>query len=66
MIYNNVKLLAEKKSMSIGALEKAAGLSNGSICKWRKCSPTIEKLIVVANVLGVTVDELVRVDTQGA
>ena len=62
MILRNIKKEAEKKGISIGEIEKKAGLSNGAIFKWRNSSPTVEKLKAVANVLGITVDDLIRED----
>lgn len=60
MIYKNVKRVAEKQKMSICKLEKEAGLPNGTIGKWRKANPTVANLKAVADVLGTTVDELLR------
>ncbi len=60
MLFENVKALAEKNGMSIGKLEKAAGLSNGSISKWKVSSPKLDSVMAVAKVLKVKVD-----NTQG-
>lgn len=60
MLFENVKELAKKKGMSVGGLEKAAGLSNGSISKWRVSSPTVDNLKAVAKVLNVKVDKLLE------
>lgn len=51
---------AKEQRYSIAALERAAGISNGSIGKWRdgKCEPLLNNLRAVAQVLGCTVDEL--------
>ena len=46
MLFENVKALAEKNGMSIGKLEKAAGLSNGSISKWKVSSPKLDRVKV--------------------
>ena len=51
--------LAKKKDISIAALEKAIGLSNGIIGKWRKQSPSCDKLKLVADYLNTTLDYLV-------
>lgn len=59
MVYERVKKLAEERGISIYALEKEAGLANGTISKWRTSSPTAENLRAVANVLGVAIDDLV-------
>ena len=52
--------------MSINYLEKMAGVSRGSICKWgfagedNKVEPGIWKLEKVAQILGVSVDQLIK------
>lgn len=51
--------LAKKKGISIAALEKAIGLSNGIIGKWKKQSPSCDKLKLVADYLNTTLDYLV-------
>lgn len=60
MIYDKIKELCAKKGMSICALEKAAGLGNGTIGGWRDGSPTVDKLQAVAKVLGVKVSKLLE------
>lgn len=52
--------------MSINYLEKMAGVSRGSICKWgfagedNKVEPGIWKLEKVAQILGVSVEQLIK------
>ena len=58
MVYDNVRKCAKLAGISINALEKETGLSIGSICKWNTVSPTVGSLLKVANVLGVTVNDL--------
>ena len=60
MIYTRIKSLCDERNISISALEKAAGLGNGTIRRWQSCSPTIEKLQAVANVLGVKISKLLE------
>lgn len=60
MVYDKVKELADKNGMSISKLEKAAGLSNAAVSKWKTANPTAEKLKAVADVLGVKVDVLLE------
>ena len=60
MLFNRIKDLCEDHGMSINALEKAAGLTRGSFCKWDSSVPSVDKVAAVARVLGVTVDELLR------
>lgn len=58
LIYDNVKKFCRENGVSIAAVEKQAGLSNGAISKWNKSSPTVEKLQAVAKTLECSVDEL--------
>lgn len=60
MVYENVKTEADKKGMSLNALEKAAGLSKGTIAKWKTASPTIKSLLPVADVLEVKLEVLTK------
>ena len=60
MVYENVKTEADKKGMSLNALEKAAGLSKGTIAKWKTSSPTIKSLLPVADVLEVKLEVLTK------
>jgi len=62
-MYYKVKAIAKEKGMSIKALEKAAGLSNGTIGKWQKSTSGVGRLgsiRAIANALGVTVEELIK------
>lgn len=58
MLYKNIKTLCKKNNVSITTVEKETGLSNGAICKWSTCSPTIDKLKKVADYFGVSIEEL--------
>ena len=62
MIYENIKNICEKRSISISALEEKAGLGNGTIGKWKSgdVSPTIDSLCAVANALGIAVTKLLK------
>ena len=43
---------------SLQSLEKELGLGNGSIARWDKNSPSVDKLILVSNKLNVSLDYL--------
>lgn len=60
LLFENVKALANKKGMCIGELEKAAGLSNGAIFKWKVSNPKIDSVQTVAKVFKVKVDKLLE------
>ena len=59
-IYYNIKKTAEKKHMSISAVERYANLSRGAVFKWKKSSPTVSTLQKVADVLGVPIAKLLK------
>ena len=58
MLLTNIRRLCSKKPVSIAKLEKATGISNGTISRWNKSSPTIENVQKVAEFFGVTVNDL--------
>lgn len=62
MIYENIKRLCAERETNICNLEKACGISNGTISKWatRNSSPRIETILRIANYFNVSVDEIVR------
>ena len=55
---DRINELAKKMGVSISAVEKNVGLSNGIIGKWRKQSPSCDKLKLVADYLNVSIDYL--------
>ncbi|RHO90073.1 XRE family transcriptional regulator [Ruminococcus sp. AF41-9] len=66
MIYKNICRIAKEKGISINSLEKMAGISRGSICKWGsidendKIEPGIWKLEKVAKILDVSIEQLIE------
>lgn len=63
MLYEKVKRLAKEKKVPINKIESAAGMSSNSLHKWKYSTPSVVKVAAVANVLGVTIDELIGEDT---
>lgn len=59
MIYDKIKELCRERGTSVAAVEKEAKLSNGTIRKWNKSSPTVDNLQAVARVLKVRVEKLI-------
>ena len=55
---NRIKELAKEKNVSISTIEKSVGLGNGIIGKWKKQSPSCDKLKLVADYLSTTIDYL--------
>lgn len=60
MIYQNIKAIADSKKISISKIEKECGITPKYMCKWDKVTPNSNTLVVVANYLGTTVEELVK------
>lgn len=59
-VYENVSRICKLLELPIYTLEAKAGLSNGTIGKWRKAIPSADSLKRVADVLGVTVDQILE------
>lgn len=62
----NIKRLCDAQGFTIQQLEAKAGVANGTIGRWGrdgKKIPSVYKVKKVADVLGVTVDELLKEDT---
>lgn len=58
MIYNKIRDICKEKGISVAAVEKKAGLSNGAISKWNNSTPSAENLNSVAKILKVKIDKL--------
>lgn len=58
MIVSKIRKLCSERGMTIQKLEQSAGLTNGCVSKWAVSDPKVSNLKKVADVLGVTVDEL--------
>ena len=60
MMLTKILEKCKEKGLTLAELERQAGLANRTIYKWNENVPSVEKVLAVANVLGVTVDELVK------
>ena len=58
-LYENVKAACEKSGTNIMKLEEKLGFARSSICKWNVNYPSVARIQLVANELGVTVDDLI-------
>lgn len=58
-----IRKLCKEQRITIGALEVKAGLATNTINRWDKTSPSISRVVAVADVLGVSLDELVGRDS---
>jgi transcriptional regulator with XRE-family HTH domain len=58
-LVENIKSLCLNENTSLPKLEKELGFGNGAIYNWDKNSPSISKVLKVANHFGVSVDSLI-------
>lgn len=59
MILQRIAQLCKQRGITIAALERNVGISNGTISRWGKSSPTVDNLKKVADYFGVSVDVLI-------
>lgn len=64
--FDRIEMLLKEKGMTQADLSRASGISTGLISQWKKRmqSPSAEKLKLVADVFGVTVDYLINGDPE--
>ena len=55
---DKIRFLCEKNNTNIKALERELGLGNGTIRRWDERSPSIDKVVLVANHFGVPISAL--------
>ena len=55
-IVDTIRTQAEKKNIPIARLERELGFNHGTIRRWDNSEPSIEKVVRVADYLGVSVD----------
>ena len=60
-----IKELAKSKGYTFASLERELGFGSGSIRKWDTNIPSADKLLKVAELLGVSVDYLLKDTPQG-
>ena len=61
----NIKRIREASGISVRDIQDVLGFTNPqAIYKWQKgeCMPTIDNLVILASVLGVTIDEILITD----
>ena len=50
--------LCKQKGMTIAELERKSGLQPRTVYKWNRSTPSVDKVLAVANALGTTVEDL--------
>lgn len=64
MLYQNIVSLCNERQISIARLERDLGFGNATIRTWRTSSPSVDRVLLVANYFGVSVDSLVSVSSD--
>lgn len=59
-ILENVKAACKAKGVTVAELERSLDMAKGSVYKWDVHSPSVSKVVNVAEFLGVDVNELIR------
>lgn len=59
IIVNSIKSICKERGITIGELEKTVGLSQGLVSKWAKSSPSLDKIIDIADYFHISLDEVV-------
>ena len=60
MLRDKIKEMCKERGITIKQLERDAELGEGTIKKWSDFNPRLENVVKVADVLGVSVDDLIR------
>lgn len=61
----NISMLRKRKGLSVNELQRRTGLSAPqTIYQWEKGTilPSVDNLVILADVFGVTIDEIIIVD----
>ncbi|MCD1025745.1 helix-turn-helix transcriptional regulator [Enterococcus montenegrensis] len=58
MLLDRIKILLNERSMTLAELERKMNFSNGSMSRWNKTIPSVEKVQKVADYFDVSTDYL--------
>lgn len=58
-IVKSIKNLCKENNITIGQLEKEVGLSQGLVSKWKDKTPSLDKIVDIADYFNVTLDEVI-------
>lgn len=59
-MFTKISKLCKKNKITVTQLEKMLGFGRGTIAKWKKSSPTVEKLKAVADYFGVSIEYFIN------
>lgn len=60
-----IKKLCAERGISICALEKECGLANGTVARWDKVRPSVDRAAKVAAYFGISVETLIEEREKG-
>lgn len=58
-LVSRIEIIVKKKGLNFSRVEQACGLGNSTIKRWSTQSPRLDKLVIVAQYLNVSLDYLV-------
>lgn len=59
IVVSSIKRLCKSNNITVGELEKTIGLSQGLVSKWLKTTPSLDKIIDIADYFHVPLDEVI-------
>lgn len=59
IIVDSIKKLCKDKNITVAQLEKEIGLSQGLVSKWMNTTPSLDKIVDIADYFRVSLDEVV-------
>lgn len=59
IIVDSIKKLCKDKNITVSQLEKEIGLSQGLVSKWMNTTPSLDKVVDIADYFHVSIDEVV-------
>ena len=59
-IYERISRIAAEKGLSVREVERRCGFTYGTLRRWERVSPSVQKAYLVAKVLNVSIEELME------
>ena len=65
MIATKIRQMCSDRNITIAELERETGIGNGVISRWDTLNPRVDRLKLVADYFGVSMDELLKPSDDG-
>ena len=65
MLLANIRELCRKNHITVNHLEKMTGMGTGTISRWNKASPSLDKIYLIAQFFRISIDKLVGYVVEG-